>query len=678
MKRNIVKLKMEILFGSNNYYTINISDCENNIEIGFDTEEKRLEMEEVPGNFVYDLLNRNLYQFKKLLHNKRPNTYYPGFVLEFSIWDRKDTVAFNDRSNIIVVDKRNGRDLIYVAEKAREDICAIYIDGSFNDEKNKGAYCVIINHKDGSCEQFDDKSHVIGSSQMELAGAIEGLKKVVDEREVRIITDSQYVRKGLTEWIINWKLNGWHTANGTKVKNIELWQEFASLTDNRYIEFEWVKGHSDQFENTLCDLYAKEKMREVDYMNAEVLCFGTEILHGDIANTNAQHISKKLAEIGINVFYHSVVGDNHKRMKEAFELAFSRADLVVCTGGLGPTQDDITKEILAEHNKVEMVYDEDSYNHVKNLYGRLNKEMPESNKRQAYFPKGSNILNNNNGTANGCLMDIDGKVAVLMPGPPREMFPMLEELVLPYLMKYSDGVIYGKKFIVTGLGESTAETMIMDLIEKQTNPTIATFAGKGRVVLRVTAKAPTKEDAAAIIKPVEEEIFKRMGENVYTAGSDNIAEHSAKLLLENQLTVAVAESCTGGEVSSKLIDFPGISSVFLEGFVTYSNEAKMRTLGVQEETLKTHGAVSAETAEEMAKGAALKAGSDIGLSTTGVAGPSGGTEKKPVGLVYIGVYYNGKTQVRKLSYPGLRATIRERSANSVLDLMNRVIRKSMN
>jgi nicotinamide-nucleotide amidase len=412
-------------------------------------------------------------------------------------------------------------------------------------------------------------------------------------------------------------------------------------------------------------------------MNAEVLCFGTEILHGDIANTNAQHISKKLAEIGINVFYHSVVGDNHERMREAFELAFSRADLVVCTGGLGPTQDDITKEILAEHNRVEMVYDQDSFDHVKAIYGRLNKEMPESNIRQAYFPKGSNILENSNGTANGCLMDTGGKVAVLMPGPPREMFPMLEEQVLPYLMKYSDGIIYGKKFIVTGLGESTAETMIIDLIEKQTNPTIATFAGKGRVVLRVTAKAPTKEEAADLIKPIEEEIFNRMGDNVYTGGSDNIAEHSAQLLIENNLTVAVAESCTGGEVSSKLIDYPGISTVFLEGFVTYSNEAKMRTLGVMEKTLIDYGAVSAETAEEMARGASLMAGSDIGLSTTGVAGPTGGTKEKPVGLVYVGVYYKGKTEVRKLNYPGLRATVRERSANSVLDLMNRIIRKSV-
>lgn len=412
-------------------------------------------------------------------------------------------------------------------------------------------------------------------------------------------------------------------------------------------------------------------------MNAEVLCFGTEILHGDIANTNAQHISKKLAEIGINVFYHSVVGDNHNRMKEAFELAFSRADLVVCTGGLGPTQDDITKEILAAHNQVEMVYDEDSYNHVKSIYGRLKRVMPESNIRQAYFPKGSKILKNNNGTANGCLMDIDGKVAVLMPGPPREMYPMLEDQVIPYLMKYSDGVIFGKKFVVTGLGESTAETMIMDLIENQTNPTIATFAGKGRVVLRVTAKAPTKEEAEELIKPIEDEIMKRMGENVYANGSDNIAEHSAQLLLENNLTVAVAESCTGGEVSSRLIDFPGISSVFLEGFVTYSNEAKMRTLGVMEQTLIAHGAVSAETAEEMARGAALKTGADIGLSTTGIAGPSGGSEAKPVGLVYIGVYYKGKTEVRRLNYPGMRATVRERSANSVLDLMNRVIRKNL-
>lgn len=264
MNRNIVKLKMEIVSVTNYYYTIKISDCENIIEIGFDTEEKRLDIEEVAGNYVYNLLKRNLYQFKKLLHNKRPNTYYPGFVLEFSIWDGKDTTAFNDRSNIIVVDKRCGNDLIYVIEKGKEDICSLYIDGSFNDKKKKGAYCIIIKHKDGGIEHISSKSGVQGSSQIELVGAIEGLRIVENESEIRIVTDAQYVRKGLTEWIVNWKLNDWHTANGTKVKNIELWKEFDSLTDNRYIEFEWVKGHSDQFENTLCDLYAKDKMREVD------------------------------------------------------------------------------------------------------------------------------------------------------------------------------------------------------------------------------------------------------------------------------------------------------------------------------------------------------------------------------------------------------------------------------
>jgi nicotinamide-nucleotide amidase len=410
-------------------------------------------------------------------------------------------------------------------------------------------------------------------------------------------------------------------------------------------------------------------------MNAEILCFGTEILHGDIANTNAQYISKKLAEIGINVYYHSVVGDNHIRMEDAFRLAFSRADIVICTGGLGPTQDDITKEILARYHNVDMVYDEGSYNHVKSIYERLKREMPESNMRQAYFPKGSMIIQNINGTANGCIMDRDGKIGILMPGPPFEMIPMLENDVMPYLMKYSEGVILGKKYIVTGVGESTVEKILIDLIDNQTNPTIATFAGKGRVVVRVTAKAASAEAAKILIDPIEKEMIRRLSENIYPADSEDIEEYSARLLIDNKLSVAVAESCTGGLVASKLIRYPNVSSVFLEGFVTYSNKAKIERLGVKEETLRLYGAVSKQTAEEMARGAALRAGADVGVSTTGIAGPSGGTKDKPVGLVYIGVYYKGKTEIREINYPGQRNDVMERAAISALDLMNKTIRK---
>lgn len=408
-------------------------------------------------------------------------------------------------------------------------------------------------------------------------------------------------------------------------------------------------------------------------MNAEILCIGTELLHGDIANTNAQFISKKLSEVGIDVHYHSVVGDNPLRIKNAFNLAFSRANVVICTGGLGPTKDDITKEVLAEYFNVPMVFDEDSLEHVKKIYGRLGREMTENNLRQTYFPEGSIILENHNGTANACILNKDKKIGILLPGPPKEMKPLIEEEVLPYLSKFSNEVVLGRKIIVTGIGESKAETMIMDLIDKQTNPTIAPYAGKGRVVFRITAKATNKEEAIRLIKPIEEELLQRFGKNAFVLEEESIEHTVCKLLIDKNITISTAESCTGGLVAAKLVSYPGISKVYKEGFITYSNEAKINTLGVKKETIQRYGAVSEETAVEMAKCASEKAKSDIGISTTGVAGPGGGTKEKPVGLVYICVYYKGKAHVRKLNYPGQRDVIRERSSISVLDLTRRVI-----
>jgi len=408
-------------------------------------------------------------------------------------------------------------------------------------------------------------------------------------------------------------------------------------------------------------------------MKAEILCIGTELLHGDIVNTNAKYISVKLAQLGIDVYYHSVVGDNPERIKNAFELALDRVDILITTGGLGPTQDDITKEIAAQYFKLDMNYDEDSFLHVKNIYKRLKKDMSENNLRQVYFPEGSKILENTCGTANGCIIEKKEKIVLLMPGPPIEMKTMMEKKVLTYLREKSNEVVVGEKIIVTGLGESTAETMIMDLIKSQKNPTIAPFAGRGRVVFRITAKAENKEKAEELIKPIREELLKRFGKNAYPVDETSIEKYVCKKLLERNLTIATAESCTGGLISSKLVEYPGISKVFKEGFVTYSNEAKIKRLNVKEETLERYGAVSSETAREMAKGAAIAAETDIGLAVTGIAGPDGGTPEKPVGLVYIALYHKGETHVRESNYPGGRNIIRERSANYSFDFLKRKI-----
>ena len=413
-------------------------------------------------------------------------------------------------------------------------------------------------------------------------------------------------------------------------------------------------------------------------MNAEILCVGTELLHGDIVNTNAQYISKKLAEIAIDVHYQSVVGDNPDRIKKSFGVAFQRADIVVCTGGLGPTQDDITKEVLAQYFGVEMVYDEESYQHVKKMYSHFRKDFPKNNMRQAYFPKGAIILDNPNGTANACIMKgtIDGKskIGILLPGPPKEMGPLVDKEVIPYLKQFSNQVIYGEKLVVVNIGESAAEEMIIDLIEKQTNPTIAPYASAGKVIFRITAKAESKEKCIEMINPVKEELIKRFGkENAYVTNSGMVEDKTAELLLEKNLTIAVAESLTGGIVASRLINYPGISKSFIEGFITYSNEAKMNTLHVNRDTLAKYGAVSEETAKEMAYGAAKVAGTDIGVSTTGIAGPDGGTEEKPVGLAYVCVYYNGRFNVNKILATGSREIIRDRAATSALDLIRSAI-----
>ncbi|WP_010232962.1 competence/damage-inducible protein A [Clostridium arbusti] len=407
-------------------------------------------------------------------------------------------------------------------------------------------------------------------------------------------------------------------------------------------------------------------------MKAEILSVGTEILLGDIVNTNAQYISRELANLGINVYYETVVGDNPERLKAAYNFALSRADIVITTGGLGPTKDDLTKEIAAEYFNKKLILDNKSLEEIIKFFKKINRELSENNKKQAYFPEGCIIMENHNGTAPGCIIEENNKIAVLLPGPPKEMIPMLNEGVIPYLKKFQEGTLISKVLRITGIGESSVDNIIGYIIDRQLNPTVAPYAKDNEVILRLTAKANDEETAYKLIEPVEKEIRDKLGDiNVYGIENQTIEEVVAKLLIDNKLTISMAESCTGGLLSGQLINYPGISSVFIEGAVTYSNAAKMARLKVKEDTLNKFGAVSRQCAAEMAEGMAKAAGTNIGVSTTGIAGPDGGTVEKPVGLVYVGLYINGVIKTKKLNLAGNRQKVRDRAVASTLDWLRR-------
>lgn len=402
-------------------------------------------------------------------------------------------------------------------------------------------------------------------------------------------------------------------------------------------------------------------------MRAEIITVGTEILLGDILNTNTHYLANELASIGVDVYYQMTVGDNEKRLLESLQESLNRSDLVICTGGLGPTEDDITKEVCAKFFGYDLRFDENCWNDILEYFYRKDKIPTENNKKQAYFPKEGIILPNDYGTAPGCIMEKDNKMIVVLPGPPREMKPMYYNYVRPYLLKKTDYTIESRVLRIIGVGESSIEEEIIDLIQHQSNPTIATYAKDYECTIRLTAKAKSKKEAENLIKPVEAEIKSRFKENLYAVGETTIEDEVAKILVNNNLTIAVAESCTGGMVSSSLINYPGISSVFIEGCVTYANEAKIKTLGVSEKTLNTVGAVSEECAKEMAEGVARRHNTNIGLSTTGIAGPGGGSEEKPVGLVYFGIYINGKNTIKKYIFSGDRHMIRYRACKAIIN-----------
>lgn len=406
-------------------------------------------------------------------------------------------------------------------------------------------------------------------------------------------------------------------------------------------------------------------------MKAEILAVGTELLMGQIVNTNAQYLSSKLPDVGISVYYHSVVGDNPERLRESLELALKRCDVVITTGGLGPTQDDLTKETISEVCGRKLVLHQESLDAIKAFFKKIGREMTQNNEKQAYMPENCIILKNNNGTAPGCIIEQGEKVVVMLPGPPSEMKPMFDDFVFPYFRDRSSYTIESKFLRVFGIGESAMETKILDLIEGQTNPTIATYAKEGEVTIRVSARVEQGQDAEMLLRPVIEEIRKRTGDCLYSEEDHTLDQVAAELLSRHKLTLATAESCTGGLISQMLTNIPGISSVFMGGAVTYSNDAKEEYLGVKRETLLQHGAVSSQTAGEMAWGVRNRLNTDIGVAVTGIAGPDGGTPEKPVGLVYIGLSSEKGTFTKELRLLGNRKRIRTITALHVFDMIRR-------
>lgn len=424
-------------------------------------------------------------------------------------------------------------------------------------------------------------------------------------------------------------------------------------------------------------------------MVAEILAVGTELLMGQITNTNAQYLSKRLNDVGVSVYYHSVVGDNPLRLKGSLKTALDRADMVITTGGLGPTQDDLTKETIADTMGLKLVLHEEIYQSIKSFFERVNRKMMDNNVKQAYIPENSIIIPNNNGTAPGCIIEKNGKIVIMLPGPPKEMIPMFEETVFPYLEKKTGQTIGSRMLKVFGIGESEMEMRIMDLIEAQSNPTIAPYVNMGEIVVRVTARCRDAGEAESMICPVIDKIRERLGTNLYSVSGETMEEVVVRLITEKNISISTAESCTGGMLAAKLVNVPGVSRVFEKGFITYSDRAKIDLLGVSPETLEKYGAVSRETAMEMVDCLIRKTGTRAGVSITGIAGPgdmtdpvpcgdgtcphSSGKQDKPAGLVYIAVYLDGKTECVELRLNGDRERIRHVACLNALNILRKML-----
>jgi nicotinamide-nucleotide amidase len=415
-------------------------------------------------------------------------------------------------------------------------------------------------------------------------------------------------------------------------------------------------------------------------LNAEIIAVGSELLLGQIVNTNARFISQQLAGQGINVFYHTVVGDNPNRLKSAIEIAESRSKIIIFTGGLGPTKDDLTKETIARHLGKQLVMDEAALESIELFFKRTNRVMTENNRKQALVLDGSQVLPNDHGMAPGMVVSGENHTYMLLPGPPKEMEPMFIHYGAKALSSkaQSNEKIVSRVLRFFGIGEAALETEIMDLIDAQSNPTIAPLAGDGEVTLRLTAKHTDENIALTMLDDVEAKISQRVGEFLYGYDHTSLLAELTKMLKDRNLTITAAESLTGGMFQQELTSISGASTVFNGGVVCYSNEVKHQVLQVKQETLDKHGAVSEQCAHELAENAARIFGTDIGISFTGVAGPSE-VEGKPVGTVYIGMAMKGMpTRVEKLTLGGTREAIRNRAVKYGSYFILRNLKESQN
>lgn len=407
-------------------------------------------------------------------------------------------------------------------------------------------------------------------------------------------------------------------------------------------------------------------------LTAEIIAIGSELLAPDRSDTNSLWLTEKLNQIGIEVKLKTIVGDDDVRLEEAIKDAVRRSRVVITTGGLGPTEDDITRKVAARALGRRLLLDEEVLDWIRNRFQSFGRPMPERNSRQAMVVDGAEVLDNPNGTAPGLFLEHEKTSVILLPGPPREMRPMFENFVLPKLaLKAGNLRVMRRVLRVAGMGESAVDELIAPVYAQYDNPSTTILFNQTEIEIQLTASGKTEREAESLLDRLTEQLEERLGKAVFSFRGETMEEVVGLKLAVGRYTLAVAESCTGGLIAQRLTDVPGSSKYFIEGVVAYSNDSKKRTLGVEPILLLEHGAVSAAVAEAMAEGVRKHARADFGLSVTGIAGPEGGSEEKPVGLVYIALSDDVQTEHRKLKIPGDRHLIRWRASQAALDLLRR-------